>query len=532
MTSFKKKLAYVLEVKMALPFRKFAAIISKVASASFSRERLHGILISKNTLLPTTGAVEITSLDDYRAKFGKTYTADVEFINRYFSVISAKGETPKKLVIARWADSAIAAFAYGKEVPASVAQIEALAEGQIKVTLSGADYTITVDPDGITSYSDLASAIQTLIRANTDGGTKFVDATVEYNSGCSRFIITSGDSGVASTIALAGVDTEGTDILNAMGGFDFNQGCDAEEYVDAIDRIYNLNTSGVFMVNYDSALTATDITDTIAWVQGADENQSRFSQVCPVFVAKDTTEKNTITGYIKSAGLDTATGFWLIEKSAAPEAIGERAAVNYDALDGVTNVNFAKCNYAIAITGYDSIVDYQKGQTNMSVTKGWDDDKFTYAYDLGIGEQKEKLLGLGLEYGDFGTVMNQANEIALIRDIQMTYSNAVISLGNVYLHGASSDALLSSIIQPCYDRAVANGTIARGPTTLTDEDKLKIQSIFGSDVAVKAVEQNGYYYCFWPRTTEDINNNQVRFSHAYQVGGSVNFLIGNSYLFK
>jgi len=523
-----------LEKNMSIPFRKFAAIISKVSSPTFSRERLHGVLISKNTLLPTTGATEITSLSDYKSKFGNSYTTDVEFVERYFSVINAKGQAPQKLVIARWANAAVAPFAMGTDSPASLSSITALDAGQITVTLSGSSYDITVTPTSATSLSDLASTIQTAIRANTAGGTKFTGATVVYNSNVARFIITGGSTGKDESINIVGKNTAGTALLNALGGFTMNQGADSETYKDAIDRIYQLNTSGVFFVNYDTTLTETEVTDAISWVQGTDENQSRYSQVCICILAEDSTAKNTITGYITAAGLDAGTGFWLIEKSAAPEAIGQRAAVNYDMPNAVTNVNFAECTFAQAITGYDNIVDYQNGNTNMSVTKDWDDKKFTYAYELGIGEQKTKVLGLGYEYGSFGTVMNQANEINLVRDIQMSWSNAAISLGNIYLHGASSDALLASIVQPCYNRAVANGTIARGPTTLLDEDKLVIMSLFGEDgeSAIESVENNGYFYKFWPRTTADINNNQVRFSHAYQVGGSVNFLIGTSYIFK
>lgn len=520
---------------MSLPFRKFAAIISKVASPTFTSERLHGVLISKNPLLPTTGALEFTSYNDYKSKYGTSYSSDVEFISRYFSVITAKGSAPQKIVVARWAATSVAAFAMGVSNPASISSIKALSSGNIAISFNGAAYNFELNPSTYNSYSDLATGIQSLIRANTSGGAAYTSATVIYDATIGRFIITNGASGSTSTFdSLVGQDDEGKALLAALGGFDLNQGCDAETYADALDRIYNLNTSGAFFVNYDTTLTETDVVSAIEWQQGVDEGQSRYSQVCVCLLADGATERDTVKGYITSNSLDTSTGFWLIEKSTAPEAIGTRAAVNYLMPDAVTNVNFSECKFGTPVTGYDSIVDYQNGQTNMAVSKAWDDAKFTYTYELGIGNQKAKLMGLGYEYGDFGTVMNQANEIALVRDIQLAWSNAAISLGNIYLHGASSDGLLSAIVQPCYNRAVANGTIARGPTKLTDEDKLKIMNIFGDngENAVQSVENNGYYYYFWPRTTEDIANNQVRFSHAYQVGGSVNFLMGTSYIFK
>lgn len=520
---------------MSLPFRKFAAIISKVASPAFTRERLHGVLISKNPLLPTTGALEFTSYNDYKSKFGTSYASDVEFINRYFSVITAKGSAPQKLVVVRWANQDVAAFAFGANNPMSVSAIKSKTKGNITISLSGNSFDFELDPQSIDSYSSLATAIQGAIRGNSAGGTAFTNATVSYDATIGRFLIKNGNAGAESTIdKLEGKDENGKSLLAALGGFELNQGCAAESYVNALDRIYNLNTAGAFFVNYDSTLSSNDITGAIEWQQGTDNNQSRYSQVCVCILADGADERDVITGYIKGASLEESTGFWLIDKSTAPEAIGTRAATDYNLPDSVTNVNFSECKFGTPVTGYDNIIDYQNGKTNIVVAKAWDDAKFTYTYELGIGTQKTKLMGLGYEYGAFGTVMNQANEIALVRDIQMAWSNAAISLGNVYLHGASSEGLLSAIVQPCYTRAVANGTIARGPTTLTDEDKLKIMNIFGEngDNAVKSVENNGYYYYFWPRTTEDIANNQVRFAHAYQVGGSVNFLMGTSYIFK
>ena len=519
---------------MSIPFRKFAALISKVSSPSFTRERLHGLLISKNPLLPTTGATEITSYGDYKSKFGTSYASDLEFVERYFSVINSKGQSPQKLVIARWAYGEIAPFAMGVSNPLHASSIKTMAKGTITIDLSGTTYDLAYDPKSDNSLSDIAATLQGLIRANSSGGTKFSQSTVVYDATVARFIITSGENGKDTTIGLVGKDANGKALLQALGGFHMNPGADAEKYKDALDRIYQLNTSGVFFVNYDTDLEETDIIDAISWEQGVDENQSRVSQVCVCILAKDDATKDAIDGYIEAAGLDIATGFWLMEKSVAPEAIGGSAAVNYDMPDAVMNVNFQQCTFAKAITGYDSIVDYQNGKTNMSVTKDWDDKKFTYAYELGIGEQKVKVLGLGYEHGSFGTVMNQANEIALVRDIQMSWSNAAISLGNIYLHGSSSDTILSSILSPCYSRAVANGTIARGPTTLTDEDKLTLMSLFGEDgqSAIESIMNSGYYFKICPRTAEDISKNQIRFSHAYQVGGSTNFLIGNSYLFK
>lgn len=509
---------------MSLPFSKFVPIAATVQSAAFTVEKKHMLLAMDNALIGTgtpykeyAGAAALTN---FAADFGTT-TADYTVAQKYFGFLSKTGSAPEKLVVARWYKTAAAPFVKGTK-PATVAALKELTDASFLLTISGAEYNVQADLSTITSYSDAAQRLQAAINNNTDDGAAFTGATVEYSTIAGGFIITAGVAGAGETIEIAAA-TAGTDALVQLGFADaeLSDGANAESFAEFCDRIYNANTAG-FSITTTAALTAEEIQDAVAWLQGSVGGQTIYTACRLVFNINDKATAKAIQSTLKELSY---TGYvvcydpnaqWV---NALDCAIA--ASTDYQVANGALNFNFQPAVGYTAITKLGDVVNYQQGQTNLSLAAELDDLCISYVYSVGFGSQEQVLYGMGLMQGSFRTEDIQVNEAALQAQLQTEIMNGFVSLNKLKLQGQDAKGFIGTLITPVLELFKTNGSIAMDGK-LSNTDRNSIFQATGNDAAADAVEQNGYYFQVQDLTTEDIALRRVRVLICYLSAGVVN----------
>lgn len=509
---------------MSLPFSKFVPISAKVQSAAFVQEKKHMLLATTNALIGTgtpfkeyTGAAALT---DFAKDLGKD-TADYTVAQKYFGFNSKTGNAPEKLVVARWYKTAAAPFIKGTK-PATVAELKLITAGAFDITIGASTTTLSIDFSTITSYTDAAQRIESAIQNYTTGGTAFTGATVAYNTVTGGFIINGGDTGADETIAIA-EPTSGTDAREELGLLnpEVSAGANAETFAEFCDRIFNANTAG-FSITTTETLTDTEITEAVAWLQGSVGGQTISTAARLVFNLTDkatakalqaTLKELSYTGYVVCYD---PKGEWV---NALDCAIA--ASTDYQVANGSLNFNFQPAVGYTPITTLGDVINYQQGQTNLSLAQELDDLCISYVYSVGFGTQQQVLYGMGLMMGAYGTEDIQVNESALQMSLQVAIMNGFVSLNKIKLQGQDAKGFVATLITPTFELFKTNGSIAMDGK-LSDTDKNAIFQVTGNDSAADAVEQNGYYFQVQDLTAEDIRLRRVRVLVCYLAGGVVN----------
>lgn len=509
---------------MSLPLSKFVPITATVQSPAFAVEKKHMLLAMDNALIGTgtpykeyAGAAALTN---FARDFG-TNTPDYTVAQKYFAFLGKTGTAPDKLVVMRWYKTAAAPFIKGT-APATVAELAALTDASFVLTLSGAEYTVTADLSTCVSFSDVAQRLQAQINNNTSGGDAFTGATVAFSSITGGFIITGGVPGGGNTIS-ATAATTGTDALAALGLGDAetSDGANAETFAQFCDRAFNANTSG-FSVTTTAELTAEDITAAVAWLQGSVGGQTISTAMRLVFDITDKTTAKAIQSTLKELSY---TGY-VVCYDPKGEYVNSldcaiAASTDYQAANGAVNFNFQPAVGYTPITTLGDVINYQQGQTNLSLANELDELCISYVYSVGFGSQEQVLYGMGLMQGAYGTEDIQVNESAMQTQLQVAIMNGFVATNKIKLHGTDAEGFISTIITPVLDQFKTNGSIAQNGT-LSNLDKNTIYQATGNDAAADAVEQNGYYFQIQPRTDEDIKLRRVRVLICYLAAGVVN----------
>lgn len=509
---------------MSLPYSAIVPNSAVVENPAFATEKKHMLLAVTSALMPSSVSFlefsGLSAVSDFGAYFGKG-TTEYKQVQKYFGYLSKDGNAPDKLVVARWYKTAAGASIKGAPVTTPVSAILALDDASFVLNMNGVESTITIDftaqQDPDTSYSQIASIIQTALQTN------YENSTCVYSSITGGFIITSGTTGKTSVTSGVSASATGTDVsvMFGLAKGELSQGVDAETFAEFCDRIYHANTAGYSITTLET-LNQSEITAAVQWLQTVTGGQSYNTAVRLVFNVVDKTDAKTIqtaliaqnyTGYVIC--YDKHNEFINVLDCAIC------ATIDYSIENGSINFNFQPASGYTAITDLGTVVDYQKGLTNSSLVNELNNLKISFVYSLGFGNQEQVLYGFGYMAGDFGTEDVQVNESALEQNIQVSIINALVTLNKVKMRGKDANNLVMSLLTTPLNLFKTNGTIANGGT-LTDSEKALISQATGNSSAAEAVEQNGYYIKVYPITTEDLIYHRIRVLICYLVAGVVN----------
>lgn len=191
---------------------KFVNIIPQVLVATGSGFELNGLLLTKNDNLPLGVPYKFASQSAVASYLGST-SAEAAFATAYFTSFSNKTKIPPAMLIANYSLDVKAGWLRGAAITSTLAQFKTITNGNLKFYLNDGLVEITaLDFSAATSMSDIATAIQTKIRA-LNVAPYAANATCTYSSLFNAFQITSGATDSTGTVSFAvATATSGTDL--------------------------------------------------------------------------------------------------------------------------------------------------------------------------------------------------------------------------------------------------------------------------------------------------------------------------------
>ena len=203
---------------MSISQSKYVSITSGIGGASATgRKDLILRIFTTNALFPADTILEFATYQDVANYAGSTST-EAKLAAAYFGWVSKQINSPAKISFMKYAlNEATAPTLRSTSELATLATYQAITDGSMVINMGGLACTLSsLDFSSATSYSDVATVVQTALNAYTAGGELFTNASVTYDSATSSFILTGGTTG-ANVITYATSAGSGTDISTTIG---------------------------------------------------------------------------------------------------------------------------------------------------------------------------------------------------------------------------------------------------------------------------------------------------------------------------
>jgi hypothetical protein len=475
-----------------IPFTKYIDITSSVGGANtIPVTELITRVFSVNPLIPAGGFVlEFTSA----AAVGDYFGFDSEEYLRalfYFSWISKTYQSPQKISFSFWAASATAPLIYGANLPSlgtTLADLQAITNGSLELTMGAFNFTLTGLDFSELTFTEIASAIQTAIRAETGGGTLWTEATVSYSNTDGAFNLVGGATGAAVISVTSGISED----ISTLMGWDasaliypdapiFSNGVAVETITETLTNSFNTSDNfGSFVFTNGADLTQDDIVEGSTWNLSQNNEFIFLVQVAP-------SNADDI-----SDALDSIGGTGLTLQSPSPVTTTEypemvpgmiMAATNYTLPNAVQNYMYQKFNLTASVNsgsvaaGYDAIGVNYYGQTQ---TNG----QILSFYQNGYLS--------GASVSTNATDMNvYANECWLKNAISAALGTLLLSVSQIPAN-QQGRAIVINTVQGVVNQALNNGTISVG-SLLTNEQIAVIGSVTNDPNAWYQVQDTGYW---------------------------------------
>lgn len=460
---------------MAISLKRFVDITSGVGGGAGVRLRdLILRLFSTDTRVPANTVIEMTNADDVGAYFG---TTSPEYLRAvfYFGFISKLIVAPKKISFSRFADIAAAARIYGAKKVFAVSQFKGITTGSFKLTLGAYTADVTgLNFSAATTLSNIASTLQTAIRAVVAGGTDWTSATVTYNATANRFELVGGVVG-AEAVATAAAAT-GADV-RALLGWDatgvFSPGVAAQEPLDAfLASVQVSDNFGSFA--FIPALTANQVA---AVASQNDTYNVKFMYLVPIAAGDAASYYGALSGL---SGVATVLSPLATEY---PELLPAMilAATDYSRRNSVQNYMFQQATLTASVSDDPTATTMDNARVNYygrTQTAGQYIDFF----------QRGVMMGLAVDPVDMNTYANEMwfKDAAGARIMELLLSLARVSAN------ATGRSQLLAVLQSVIETATFNGTISIGkPLNMTQ--KLYIAQMTGDQEAWQQVYRLGYW---------------------------------------
>jgi hypothetical protein len=460
---------------MAISFTRYVDITSGVGGGAGVRARdLILRLFSSNPLVPSDAIVEMTNANDVRTYFGSSSPEYARALF-YFGFVSKLIKAPEKISFARWAETSQAPRIYGRSASYSLMSIIDVTNGAINLTIGGYSTNVTgINFSAAATLSNVASILQTAIRAVTLGGANWTSATVTYNATEQRFELTGGVVGDAAISSAA--PASGTDI-RALIGWDstaiFSPGVDAQEPVDSFASSVELSDNfGTF--SFVSAVTLPQI---IELAQQNDTYNVKFIGLYRVALADAASYYAALSGF---SGVGVTLAPLANEfPELLPAAI--LAATDYGRRNSVQNYMFYQAALSPSVLNNADADLLDQNRVNYygrTQTAGQNIDFY----------QRGVLMGLPTDPVDMNVY---ANEMWLKDAAGAAIMGLLLSLARVSANATGRGQILA-ILQSIIEQATLNGTISVGKPLNTTQ-KLFIGNITGDDNAWQQVFNLGYW---------------------------------------
>lgn len=487
---------------MAIPASYIVAINPRIISAGGKDLEFNGLMLTTNALIPMSSPViTFASADAVGAYFGlesDEYNVAVTYFLGYNNSFSK----PKHMMFARRVSTAIGAYLRGAKYRGTLADLKAIASGAMAIEINGTDYSISaVDLSAATSYSDVASKIQTALSAELAG------TTVTYSSLTGAFTISSPTTGDASTITYASGTLAEALNLEAADGAIISLGSDALTTTQNMALIKEQTQNWVSFTTLYEADNSEHL-GLAAWAssQGIEYLYVGWTKDAQLLVQGST---GSIADLIDDAEYG-ATTLVYDNVQIATFLLGAIASVNWERYQGTINYAFKHVDgVAASVTNQtDADLLLAKGVSFMGNFATRNDD-FTFFYDAQM-------------FGDYGYVDAFVNTVWFKNVMQVSVLNGLTQAGRVP-YNERGYALIRAWLQDPINRAVNNGTIDAG-VTMSESQKAQVMNETGKDLSGELFT-NGYAVLIEDAgAAVRVGRQSPNISVYYTYGGSINHI--------
>lgn len=468
---------------MSIPQRKYVDITSAAAKTAAAKyKELIARVFTTNDLFPVGHILEFTSSADV-ANFAGSLSTEAKIASEYFGWVSKRAKKPQKISFMRYSLTALAPYLYSVKALPSIAQLKAITDGSMVVELGGTSYTLSsIDLSSITAYVDVATALQTAIRANTSGGAIYTSATVEYVAARNSFKITGGTTG-NEQIGYTHSSGSGTDLSTLLGldgasGAIISDGQTAKSITDILNNSIELS-SNFLTFGFVNAADAVSNLDEIGAFCDEQNFQYRFcfdlgrSNLDDKAAAAQN-HKGMTAHFNINYGVSGLVPAWLMS-AILP------ATTDYNKANAVKNYMFQEFpNQPVSVGENDGTFYQHLDELNVN-------------YNGQTQKSGQKLAFYQNGFNADGTDSAVFDNEAWLKDyIATDILNAFLGLDFI---SADDDgkAVIAGILDNNADIAFKNHVFARGKE-LTEADKAYITQLFDDDTAYLDVQNKGYKY--------------------------------------
>lgn len=448
----------------------FVKITPQALVAEGSGFSLNGLLLTKNTNAPLGVPLSFKSVEAVGSYFGTT-SSEYAFAEKYFAANDNKTKMPSALLVCGYNLAAQAGWLRGNTISYTLEQLQTITDGNLKFVFNGANVELTsLDFSGATSFSQVAVAIQTALRA-AGSTTNFTNASVEFSSQTKAFIITSGASDETGSIGYAiPTTTAGTDLSSVLGLGELDGALISPLQASAttlsafMSGILN-QTQGFFSFtkNWEISTAADDLAENLGFatwcgLQGVRyaffEHDMASADINPNSSADfaSTLTAQNIAGTAPNYGTVLLCAF----------AMGTIASTNYDLTNGrITTAFKTQSGLTVTCDNNDKYLALSGKGYNCYVKDGTAGNTF-YGYQRGTIS------------GKYGFIDSYANHVWLNDQMQVAVRNLLGSTNALPYNDFGYNKVLNAI-KPVIDTALNAGVINTG----IDLDATQISAIAG-----------------------------------------------------
>jgi hypothetical protein len=313
-----------------IPFSEVVQVVPSVLSAGGIAVDLNGLMLTQNAYAPNGQILQFSDIAGVQDYFGPTST-EAELATVYFNGYENGTQLPGNLLMARYADTAIAGFLRsGSLASVTLGQLQSYS-GTLAITVAGVVKTSgAIDLSGAASFSAAAALIQ--------AGFTTPGFTVTFDSVHSAFIFTTTTTGDAETMSFAGASTLATNLrLTQATGALVSNGADATDPTTFMAGILSLNQNwATFMTVWE-----VDAANKEAFADWSNSAAPRWLYVCQDSDINVLTANNTITfgNYLQELDLVGTCPIYG-DSTLAAFVCGFAASLNFTRLNGRATLCF------------------------------------------------------------------------------------------------------------------------------------------------------------------------------------------------
>lgn len=487
---------------MAIPASYIVAINPRLISAGGNDLEFNGLLLTNNAMIPLAAPVlQFANADSVGDYFG-IESDEYKAASIYFLGYNNSFAKPRHLMIARRVAEAVGAYLRGAKYTGTLADLKLITAGTLTVEIDGTEVAVSsVDLSSATSYSDVASTIQTALQ------TKSAGATVTYSSLTGAFQIDGAGTGSTKTITYAsGTLAEALNLTQAKGAV-LSQGSDALTTAKNMSLIKEQTQNWVsFTTLYEA--TNDEHLGLSAWAssQGIEYLYVGWTADPTLLVQGSTT---SISDQIKNAEYG-ATALVYDNSNVAVFVLGSIASVNWERYQGTINYAFKKVDGVGATVTNQTDADLlnAKGVSYMGNFATRNDD-FTFFFDAKM-------------FGDYGYIDAFVNTVWFKNVMQVSIMNGLTQAGRVP-YNERGYALIRAWLQDPINRAVNNGTIDAG-VRMSESQKAQVYNETGKDLSTELFTTGYAVLVEDAGASVRVGRQSPNITVYYTYGGSINHI--------